>query len=179
MPDTVLPASALPRSALEPALIAAGRQPALPGFLARSILSINWLDGVPDAWTLRWVIETCRAELRWSEADWRRLNPAHPEDERNGPHPSEAHRLPHERAAARVLNCWEHLHTPERRSSELWQRVKDQLRAGWRHRAAATLGDLVWQRDERAKRRAAFDAAVAAYRSARASVEAQLDREAA
>lgn len=149
--------------------LGAARQPALPGFLARCIDRIDWLDGVPDAWALRWVLETCRAELTWSVADYKRVSGDHAErDARyDGPHPAEAYRLPHERAAADILSIHGHLLglTPRLRLG--LKRLRAQRAAGWHAQALGTLDDIRWYWAERRKAWALMVAAIARYRAAR------------
>lgn len=162
MPDNLPPIFA---AAVVPyAPVTEGRRPALHGFVVRKLFAAGEITG------RRVVVEACKAELAWSVAEWRRLNPNGWEHERDVEGLAAPHRLPHERAAAVVLNCWNHLHPTDSRAAELWARVKLQLRAGWREKAARTLVDLNWYRIERAKQVAAFDAAVAEYRRLREDV---------
>lgn len=85
-----------------------------------------------------------------------------------------AHHLPHEQAAAVVLNCWGHLHPVEARAVVVAERYVSQRRAGWTDRAALCLDDLRFYLAERTKLRAAFDTAVAEYQAARAAVDVRL-----
>ena len=87
----------------------ARRRPADPAFLARRLAAIAWYE--PPSPRLR-LVETCRAELEWAVAEWRWLA-SDPDDRGWGPHPSEAWRLPHEQAAARVVNCHLHLNVAQ------------------------------------------------------------------
>ena len=64
------------------------RQPAPPAFLARRLAAIDWLDPPPEG-SRAWLVETCRAELEWSRAEWRRLGGDRGETG-PGPAPSEA-----------------------------------------------------------------------------------------
>lgn len=180
VPDTT---TEIAPAALLASRTALNRQAALPGFLARSILRIDWLDGVPDPWSLRWVIETCRAELAWSVANWRKLNP----DWRGFDHEavalSEPWRLPHERAAAKVLNAWGHVHLPTGEWHEVKARLRAQLKAAadtrqslpyrlqWLKRGADTRSELDDCRDRRRKAWPALLEAIAEYRAARAEID--------
>lgn len=160
-----------------------GRRPALPGFLARKAIASGRTSARAQ------LIETCRAELAWSVADWIRLSGtgANHDARYDGPHPAEAHRLPHERAAATVLNVWGHLHPIERSIHDLTRRPTGTLRAqrqaaaadrytesqryDWARRAEATLDDLRWYWAERRKLMGRFWVAAAEYRTARTVVE--------
>jgi hypothetical protein len=123
--------------------------------------------------TRRRLIEACRAELAWAREDWLRIA-AHlgladdPRDRRDGGFIWEAARLPHEVAAARLLNVWGHLHPLEHRLREAIARVRAQRAAGWD--AAAALDDVAWYRRERRKLVPAFLDAAAEYRRQRAKV---------
>jgi len=103
-------------------------------------------------------VETCRAELEWAVAEWRLLA-GDPGDRSQsgrslGPHPSEEGRLPHERAAARVVNCHLHLDVAQWRLAELVPRLRRQRAAAlddgrperhrlyWADAAAGTACDL-------------------------------------
>jgi hypothetical protein len=163
---------------------AVGRCPAPPGFLARRTIARR---GASERARL---IEACRAELAWSVTDWIRFagTGANHDARYDGPHPAEAHRLPHERAAATVLNVWGHLHPIECRIHDLVRRPAGTLRAqrtaaaadrysesqryAWARRAEATLDDLRWYLAERRKLMGRFAAAAAAYRAARSAVDA-------
>ncbi|CAN5197968.1 hypothetical protein BH10PSE6_BH10PSE6_38640 [soil metagenome] len=171
MPDTL--AVLVTAAALE-------RRPALPGFLARKVIASGRTTERAR------LVETCRAELAWSVADWIRLSGtgANHDARYDGPHPAEPHRLPHERAAATVLNVWGHLHPIERSIHDLTRRPNGRLRTqrqaaaadrytesqryDWARRAEATLDDLRWHLSERRKLMMRLTAAVAHYRAARA-----------
>jgi hypothetical protein len=123
------------------------------------------------AYRTRALVKACRAELDGALNDWCRLNPNVMHDVRTmGPHPSEACRLPHEHAAANVLNIWGHLHPVEVRTIECASRLIAQRKAGWTGRAADTLKDLRWYLADRVKLRASFHAAVSEYLKARATI---------
>jgi hypothetical protein len=133
-----------------PALQAVRRKPAPPSFVARRLACIAW--GRAPSQRL-WLVETCRAELEWAVAEWRLLADD-PDDRGPGPHPSEEWRLPHERAAARVVNCHLHLDVAQWRLAELVPRLRRQRAAAldgsrpevhrlyWADAAVATVGDL-------------------------------------
>jgi len=103
-------------------------------------------------------VETCRAELEWAVAEWRLLagdpDNGRSYDRVSGPHPSEEGRLPHERAAARVVNCHLHLDVAQWRLAELVPRLRRQRAAAlddgrpeshrlyWADAARATATDL-------------------------------------
>ncbi len=110
----------------------ARRRPADPAFLARRLAAIAWFE--PPSPRLR-LVETCRAELEWAVAEWRWLS-SDPDDRgpgRNwGPHPSEAWRLPHEHAAARVVNCHLHLDVAQFNLNALLPRLRGQRAAALR-----------------------------------------------
>jgi hypothetical protein len=142
-------------------------------------------------------VESCRAELEWAVAEWRLLagdtedyGRSHVYGRSNvrdfGSHPSEEWRLPHERAAARVVNCHLHLDVAQSRLAELVRRLRRQRAAAldhgrpeahrlqWADAAAATTGDM---RGYLARRRLAwrcFLGAAADYRSLRATQDRQL-----
>ena len=129
----------------------------------------------PELAGCRRLVETCRAELAWAREDWLeiagRLGIAvDGRDERWGAPAWEADRLPHEQAAARLLNVWGHLHPIEDRLRKSLRRLKAQRRARWGDHAAATLGDLHWYRAERGRLWRAFLAAAADYRRQRAKL---------
>jgi hypothetical protein len=114
-------------------------------------------------------VETCRAELEWAVAEWRLLagdpEASGPSDRSLGPHPSEEGRLPHERAAARVVNCHLHLDVAQWRLAELVPKLRRQRAAAldhgrpeshrlyWADAAVATAADLG---EYRARRRLAW-----------------------
>jgi hypothetical protein len=125
----------------------------------------------------RRLVEACRGELTWAREDWLRIAAetglaADPRDRLDNSHDDifvwEAARLPHEHAAARLLNVWGHLHPIEHRLREAIARVRAQRAAGWD--AAATLEDVAWYRRERRKLLRAFLEAAAEYRRQRAKV---------
>jgi hypothetical protein len=129
----------------------------------------------PDLSGRRRLVEACRAELAWAREDWAevagRLGIAIDADHgRRGPAAWEADRLPHEQAAARLLNVWGHLHPVEHRLRASLSRLKAQRRARWDGRAAGTLEDLRWYRVQRARLWPAFLAAGADYRQQRATL---------
>jgi hypothetical protein len=134
-------------------------------------------------------VETCRAELEWAVAEWRLLagdpDSGRSYDRHSGPHPSEEGRLPHERAAARVVNCHLHLDVAQWRLAELVPRLRRQRAAAldhgrpedhrlyWADAAAATAADL---RGYLARRRLAwrcFLVAAADYRSLKGLIDRQ------
>lgn len=172
MPDTL----AILTTALD-------RRPALPGFLARKVIASGRTTGRAC------LVEACRAELAWSVADYVRLagTGANHDARYDGAHPAEAGRLPHERAAAAVLNVWGHLHPIECRIHDLTRRPTGTLRAqrqaaaadrysepqryAWARRAEATLDDLRWYLAERRKLVVRFNAVAADYRETRAAVD--------
>jgi hypothetical protein len=158
------------------------RRPALPGFLAPKAIASGRTSARAQ------LIETCRAELAWSVADYIRLagTGANHDARYDGPHPADPHRLPHERAAATVLNVWGHLHPIERSIRDLTRRPTGTLRAqrqaaaadrysesqryDWARRAESTLDDLRWYLAERRKLARKFAMAATDYRAARAAV---------
>ena len=151
------------------------RQPAPPSFVARRLAcSAGWEAPSPRAL----LVETCRAELEWAVAEWRLLA-GDPDYRGAGPHPSEQWRLPHERAAARVVNCHLHLDVAQWRLAELVPRLRRQRAAAldtdrpeshrlhWANAAVGTVGDV---RCHLARRRLAwrcFLVAAADYRRLR------------
>lgn len=116
------------------------------------------------------LIDTCRAELAEASRRYRLTN-----TERRWDHEieqaAEAHRLPHEHAAAVVLNVWGHLHPIESRTVIVAERMVAQRKVGWTARAAASLADLQRYLAARAELRRIFDTAVADYQAARAAVD--------
>jgi hypothetical protein len=149
------------------------RQPALPGFIVRKLFAAN-VTGERAT-----VIEACKAELAWASADWLRIAVRRLAWDHEIEQDAAAHRLPHERAAARVLNCWGHLHPTEhelrklicrlriqRKASVDWRKGPDYT-AAWAIRATMTEHDIRGYWRDRRRQRAAFNAAVAAYRAAR------------
>jgi hypothetical protein len=107
----------------------ARRRPADPAFLARRLAAIAWRE--PPSPRLR-LVETCRAELEWAVAEWRWLSSDADDKGWWGPHPSEAWRLPHEQAAARVVNCHLHLDVAQFRLGALVPRLRSQRAAALR-----------------------------------------------
>jgi hypothetical protein len=104
------------------------RRPADPDFIARRLAAIAWHDSPSPRLRL---VETCRAELEWAAAEWRWLT-GEPDHTGWGPHPSEPWRLPHERAAARVVNCHLHLDVAQARLGELVPKLRRQRAASLR-----------------------------------------------
>lgn len=112
------------------------RQAAIPGFLARKVLA---LFPTPVEGSRAHLVETCRAEVVWSYANWKRIK-QWGGWAREGEIASEADRLPHERAAAKLLNVYGHLNSHEyhmrmvrsrRRTPEYeaqWAEMKPRLR---------------------------------------------------
>ena len=161
----------------------ARRRPADPAFLARRLAAIAWLE--PPSPRLR-LVETCRAELEWAVAEWRWLSSDPGEQDRGrdwGPHPSEAWRLPHEQAAARVVNCHLHFDVAQFRLNALLPKLRGQraaalrldqsaaYRLGWADAAAGTERDI---REYLGRRRLAwrcFRAASADYLRLKAMIE--------
>ena len=133
-----------------PAPQALRRQPAPPSFVARRLACIAW-RGAPRS--RAWLVETCRAELEWAVAEWRLLT-GDPDHRGPGLHPSEEWRLPHERAAARVVNCHLHLDVAQWRLAELVPRLRRQRAAAldaerpeshrlyWANTAVGTVDDV-------------------------------------
>jgi hypothetical protein len=152
-----------------------GRKPALRGFIVRRIFAAG-------AKTARHtVIEAARAELAWSEADWARMTGhSRLHDYREGPHPAETYRLPHEWAAARVLNAWSHLHPVEHRIHANVAVLRSQIKTAamipsWGKRAESTRETLRRLVADRRRLAAAFFAETANYRHLRAGLEAPTD----
>jgi hypothetical protein len=149
--------------------------PAPADFLARRLDAIDWRGAPPGKGSRRWLVETCRAELDWAEADWRRLGGDALSAPRSGPHPAEASRLPHETAAARLVNCHLHVDGEGWRIRELLQRLPGQrqaagdlsqsaaYRASWAAVAAGAIADLADHRKRRAQAWRAFLAAALLY----------------
>ncbi len=131
-------------------------------------------------------IARCRAELEWANADGQalaaELGIADPDRPRRLPSPWEAVRLPHEAAAACLLNVWGHLHPMEWRIRELILRLRAQRpkahRGDWSRRAAGTLDDLQWYRRERRRLWRAWLAAAADYQTEAARLEPPATRRA-
>jgi hypothetical protein len=137
------------------------RRPAPYDYLARRIADIDWLAEAPCEGSRWWLVETCRAELDWAWAQWRRLDPAAGTEDRGSrnpsrgnPHPSETWRLPHEQEAARLVNANLHLDVANARIRELLVRLPGQrsaaadasqnaaYRACWRQRAEDCKSEL-------------------------------------
>jgi hypothetical protein len=164
-------------------------------FLARRLAMIDWRGVPPREGSRWWLVETCRAELEWAEADWRRLGGDALELPRSGrysgpisgPHPAEACRLPHEEAAARLVNCHLHVDVEAWRIRELLRRLPGQrqaagdltqsaaYRASWAAVAAGAIADLGDHRKRRAQAWRAFLAAASLY----CRLRGPLDRSAA
>ena len=104
------------------------RRPADRGFIARRLAAIVWYE--PPSPRQR-LVETCRAELEWAAAEWRWLV-GDLEDRGWGSHPSATWRLPHEHAAARVVNCHLHLDVALSRWGELRRKLRGQRAAASR-----------------------------------------------
>ena len=110
------------------------------------------IDRAPDIGARRRLVEACRGELAWAREDWLRVAselglPADPHERLDDGLIWEAAHLPHEHAAARLLNVWGHLHPVEHRLREAIARVRAQHAAG--RDASATLEDVAWYRRER------------------------------
>jgi len=158
------------------------RQPADASFLARRLAAIAWGEGPPSPRSRAWLVETCRAELEWADAEWRRLA-GDPDERAWGADPRQAWWLPHEYAAARVVNCHLHLDTDLWQLRKLRPRLRGQRRAAtdgtldaarrlyWADAAARTLDDY---RGHLARRRLAwrcFVPAAVEYRRRRALID--------
>ena len=159
------------------------RQPAPLSFLARRVAAIAWLEP-PRPGARRWLVETCRAELEWERADWRRLDGA--EHDGSGTHPCEACRLPHEVAAARLVNC--HLHVDgaawllrklddrlthqERAATDA--RQSEDYRARWAETFTRTKAEVLATRRRLRLALRAFRSAASHYRQLRAAIDAAL-----
>src|SRR5476651_1742760 len=167
------------------------RLPAPTDFLARRLDAIDWRGAPPREGSRWWLVETCRAELEWAEADWRRLGGDAVEPSRSRPHPAEACRLPHEEAAARLVNCHLHVDVEAWRIHELLRRLPGQrqaagdpaqsaaYRAAWTAVATGTIADLGGHRRRRAQAWRAFLAAAALYCRRRAALDRPSARAAA
>lgn len=149
------------------ALLRKGRRAALPGFIARKVIASGAED---DRGRL---LAACRAELAWCRADVLRIAgeiglPIDPlaESRADAVPIWELTRLPHEHAAARLLNAWDHLHPAETRLALCHERLEAQRDAGWTAQAADTEADI--RLHERTRRRAA-DAMIGAAEMYRAS----------
>jgi hypothetical protein len=168
------------------------RCPAPADFLMRRRAATDWVKwglAPPAEGSRRWLVETCRAELDWAEADWRRLGGDPFEVSRHGPHPAEALRLPHERAAARLVNCHLHMNAETWQIDDLRRRLKSQRKAAldttqseayrtdWAERADASKHELQTRRRRRAIAWRAFRSAASHYRRLRAALDRSRLRE--
>jgi hypothetical protein len=159
------------------------RTPASSDFLARRLAAIDWHGKVPRPRSRWWLVETCRAELAWATTEWRRLSGGF-EERSYGPHPSEAWRLPHEEAAARVVNA--HLHThvhewcigelvhrnlPRQRRAALDNAQSAEYRLAWADAAARSVADLHNHLSRRRLAWRCFLAAGADYLRLRAAID--------
>lgn len=131
------------------------------------------IDRTPGLGARRRLVEACRSEVAWAREDWLRIAAslglaADPRDSHDDGLVWEAARLPHEHAAARLLNVWGHLHPLEHRLREAIARTRAQRAAGWD--ATATLEDVAWYCRERRKLVRAFGEAAAEYQRQRAKV---------
>lgn len=124
----------------------------------------------PSNAAIRSLIDTCRAELAAASCRYRLATASRAWDHEIE-QAAAAHRLPHEQAAAILLNVWGHLHPIEARAVEIANRLVLQRRAGWTSRADGTLADLRRYLAARAELRRIFDAAAADYLAARAAVD--------
>ena len=92
----------MPDALLATLIPATARQPALQGFLLRKAAAER-----PG--TRAHLLEQLRAEIDWSVADWKRLNPAWNGWNHEAEHIAAGYRLPHEKHAARALNAHGHM----------------------------------------------------------------------
>lgn len=106
----------------------------------------------------RRLVETCRAELVWARADWLEATGT----AEGWPEAC----LPHEQAAARLVELWGHLHPLEDRLRQGLARLSARRRAGWPWQS--TLADVQRLRDARRVLWRAFLAAAQDYRERRA-----------
>ena len=125
----------------------------------RTAAPAAWLAAQPhpELDRRRRLVETGRAELVWARADWLEVA-ATAEGWQEAC-------LPHERAAARLLEVWGHLHPLEHRLRQGIERLRAQRRAG--RDGQATIGDVQRYRRERRPLWRAFLAAAADYRDRR------------
>lgn len=158
------------------------REAALPGFIVRKLFDAKAPAG------RRTTIEACRAELAWSAIDFNRITDhrfmSHDCRYDGAVHPSEAYRMPHEQAAARVLNAWGHVHVAEQRIRELSLTRRSQIEAandatqsnayrnGWAVAAGHTVHELAEQLKRLRVTYPIFLKAIRAYREARNAITA-------
>lgn len=167
MPDTIVVTAPAPPADGQ---IRGLRQPAPADYIARRVIAAK-------AGTVRGqAIEACRAELEWAHVDVLSISaglrlPIDADSPDAFPL-HEASRLPHEHAAARVLNAWGHLHPVEWRLGVCWKRLRDQRRARQMNHAALTADDVRWYRAERRKLKPILAAAIAAYARLRTGLDA-------
>jgi hypothetical protein len=123
----------------------------------RTAAPADWLAAQlhPALDARRRLVETCRAELAWARADWLEATAT----AEGWPEAC----LPHEQAAAHLLEIWGRLHPLEHRLLQGLERLDARRRAGWRWQA--TLTDVQRYRLERRGLRHAFLAATEDYRS--------------
>ena len=160
---------------------AAVREAALPGFIVRKLFAANAKPGRQT------ILEACRAELAWAHANFCKITGANPLShtyQADGPHPSEAYRMPHERAAARVLNIAGHVACQERRIRETLITLKaqraiaddetlnNQYRCQWATITERTEADIAEQLAGLRQNFRLFLKAIRAYREARAAITA-------
>lgn len=164
------------------------KAPATPDYLARRLARIRWPTGVPAAApsprSRLHLVATCRAELEWATERWRAE--ARDVDEwacRFGPHPSEAGRLPHEMAAAALVNAHLHVDVENARLRDLGLTLRAQreaaldhtqdaaYRACWAEQAEASLGEYRRHRLRRQLAWRCFRAAADRYQRLRAFLE--------
>lgn len=158
------------------------RRPASAGFLERRRAAVDWEmwgRARPGEGSRSWLVETCRAELEWVEAEWRRLGGDPFAASRHHPHPAEALRLPHEQAAARLVNCHLHVDAAEAGLRDACRRLRVQRRAAadasqgtryradWTRIAGETTQDISVLRRQRAQAWRAFLDAAQRYRHLR------------
>lgn len=126
---------------------------------SRTAAPAEWLAAqpYPDLDGRRRLIETCRAELAWARADWLEAT-ATAEGWQEAC-------LPHEQAAAQLVEIWGHLHPLEHRLRRGLERLRARRRAGWPWQA--TLDDVQSYRHERRGLWRAFLAGAEAYRDRR------------
>lgn len=159
------------------------RRPAPADFIARRLARIRWIGETPGPRSRLHLVALCRAELEWAADRWRAE--AGDIDEwacRFGPHPSEASRLPHETAAAAVVNAHLHVDVENARLRDLKGQLRAQraaaldagqdaaYRASWAEQAETSLDEY---RGHRLRRRMAwqlFRAADERYRVLRAAI---------